>query len=139
MSFEAGDSDPFAEGAAEAAEKGAGDAAEGAAEGTNSAEWFGLRNTQPPVGPGEIGKQLDWGAEWWQHLAAGMVKQAPGSDGIEAWQHYVIALMIFWYEAKEGEVEFPGRDRDQESEDEPEDDLGEHPPGTVKGPLPAEE
>jgi hypothetical protein len=55
--------------------------------------FYGLRNSEPPISPSEIGHQLDLNAAWWQHYGCGFVKQS-NSDGIEAWQHYLMGTAI---------------------------------------------
>lgn len=59
---------------------------------------FGLRNDTPPVTPSSIGEQLDLAAEWWEHLACGFAKQR-NSENPEAWEHYVLAAILFGREA----------------------------------------
>jgi len=54
---------------------------------------WGLRNSQPHVTPAEIGHQLDLTAKWYEHLFCGFLKQS-NSDAAEAWQHYVIAIIL---------------------------------------------
>lgn len=54
---------------------------------------WGLRNSQPRVDPHEVGRSLSLDVEWYQHLFCGFLKQS-GSEAAEAWQHYVIALIL---------------------------------------------
>jgi hypothetical protein len=56
-------------------------------------DFWGLRNSQPAVSPSEIGYQMDLQADWWEHLFCGFLKQS-GSEAAEAWQHYVISLIL---------------------------------------------
>lgn len=59
---------------------------------------LGLRNDTPAVTPSLIGEQLDLAAEWWEHLACGFSKQR-SSENPEAWEHYVLAAILFGREA----------------------------------------
>jgi hypothetical protein len=52
-----------------------------------------LRSTEPQISPEEVGRQLDIGAEWWQHYGAGFIKST-GSDGTEAWMHFVMGTAV---------------------------------------------
>lgn len=62
--------------------------------------FFGLRNTTPEVGPGEIQGQLEWEAEWYVDMMAGFIKQSSG-EGLEAWHHYVIAFLKLYLQTRE--------------------------------------
>ena len=55
--------------------------------------WYGLRNSDPPISPSQIGRDLDLGADWWEHLFTGFLKQS-GAEAAEAWQHYVISVIL---------------------------------------------
>lgn len=54
---------------------------------------WGLRNSQPRVDPHEVGRSLSLDVEWYQHLFCGFLKQS-GSEAAEAWQHYIIAMIL---------------------------------------------
>jgi len=96
---------------------GAGEAAEGAeaaSEGSPLVQM--LRSSEPQVSPQEIGRQLDVGAEWWQHYGAGFTKMS-GSDGTEAWMNFVVGtalLVLSMTDAGEGEGEEAARDSESE-------------------------
>jgi hypothetical protein len=55
--------------------------------------WFGLRNSEPPLHPRNVGDQLDVAAEWYEHLFTGFLKQSE-SGNTEAWMHYVMAAVL---------------------------------------------
>jgi hypothetical protein len=55
--------------------------------------FFGLRNSEPPLQPKNVGQQLDMAAEWYEHLFTGFLKQSE-SGGTEAWMHYVVAAVL---------------------------------------------
>jgi len=54
---------------------------------------WGLRNSEPRVSPADVGRQMDLQADWWEHLFCGFLKQS-GSEAAEAWQHYVISMLL---------------------------------------------
>jgi hypothetical protein len=84
--------------------------------------YWGLRNSEPPISPREVGRDLDLNVDWWQHLFTGFFKQS-GSDSAEAWQHYVIS-MILLVDQEHGILDDDGRDELEEQTDEW-DDLDE--------------
>jgi hypothetical protein len=55
--------------------------------------YMGLRNSDPPISPYDVGHELALDVEWWQHLFAGFIKQS-NSSGTEAWMHYVVAAIL---------------------------------------------
>lgn len=67
----------------------------GPTDGTESEpdKWWGLRRSEPPIAPRDVGHQLDVQADWWQHLGCGFIKQS-GSGGAEAWMHYLMAAFL---------------------------------------------
>jgi hypothetical protein len=85
-------------------------------------EWWGLRNSEPPVTPAEVGTQLDIEAEWWQHLGAGFIKQT-GAGGTEAWMHYAMALMLLALSMSDADMDSDGEggtiagDREEREQD----------------------
>jgi hypothetical protein len=54
---------------------------------------WGLRNSEPRLDPHEVGRSLSLDVEWYQHLFCGFLKQS-GSEAAEAWQHYIIAMIL---------------------------------------------
>lgn len=68
---------------------------------------WGLRNTDPPVTPAEVGQEMDVGADWHDHLFCGFIKQSGGS-GTEAWMHYVMAVVLLYMSLQEGDEEQAG-------------------------------
>lgn len=54
---------------------------------------WGLRSDTPNISPQNVGEQLDLGADWWEHMMCGLLKQS-GSDVAEAWQHHIIAMVL---------------------------------------------
>jgi len=56
-------------------------------------DYWGLRNSSPPVRPADVGRDLDLDADWYEHLFTGFLKQS-GAEAAEAWQHYVISMLL---------------------------------------------
>lgn len=81
----------------------------------DAGQLWGLRNTEPPVTPGEIGQQLDVHAAWHEHMACGFIKQS-SSGGTEAWMHYAMAAMLLVIQLQ---------DRQPVTEEEPEQSSDE--------------
>lgn len=73
-----------------------------------------LRSSEPPVTPEEIGRELDIGAEWWQHYGAAFVKMT-GSSGTEAWMHLVMgtALLLLGTGDDDSEGIMPAPDNEE--------------------------
>jgi len=61
--------------------------------GGKSFDYWGLRNSSPPVRPADVGRDLDLDADWYEHLFTGFLKQS-GAEAAEAWQHYVISMLL---------------------------------------------
>jgi hypothetical protein len=82
---------PFAEGPESTAHEDL--AGEGFEDDSKAFDVWGLRNSQPRVDPHEVGRSLSLDVEWYQHLFCGFLKQS-GSEAAEAWQHYIIAMIL---------------------------------------------
>jgi len=60
---------------------------------SKSFDYWGLRSSEPPINPREVGRDLDLDVEWYEHLFTGFLKQS-GAEAAEAWQHYVISMLL---------------------------------------------
>lgn len=95
------------------------EAAEEATEASEGGLW-GLRNTEPAVAPQEVGRQLDLEADWWQHMAAGFIKQS-SAEGTEAWMHYAMGGVLLALEALDMDVEQIGSSEETGGQDPPQE------------------
>lgn len=82
---------------------------------------WGLRNAEPRIDPHDVGRELSLDVEWYQHLFCGFLKQS-GSEAAEAWQHYVISLILLIDRQYNLLSDEERDDLEQESEEEPNGD-----------------
>lgn len=99
MSLSQGDSqlpeDPFGTGGGESQEQ-----AGGIADEDKPFNFLNLRSTRPEDALQQVKGQVDFDAKWYEHIAAMLLKQSSG-DGVEAWVHGIIAIVILVKENRE--------------------------------------
>lgn len=89
--------------------------------------WYGLRNDTPEVDVHDVQGSLALDVSWVDHLAAGFIKQS-GGQGIEAWMHYTVAVVLYADETVEGGL-LPDGDREDLEDLGNDDDGGPIHPG----------